>query len=152
MSVRVRAGTDASVAFTEKLRPVSSLMASVEGTYKTGAGWVPTLNVAVAVRTRDPLVPVTVAMKDPGVVALQETVALPEPVIVFGVIELHVRLEGTASVRVTVPVKPFCAVTVIVELADWPTVIPLMEVAEIVKSGTGWLVPKMSLIIGAEEA
>ena len=51
-------------------------------------------------------------------VALQETVAVPEPVTVPGVIAAHVRPAGTVSVRVTTPAKPLTAVIVIVETAD----------------------------------
>jgi hypothetical protein len=93
------------------------------------------LKVAVAVRVREPLVPVIATAKDPAVLLMQESVALPDPLMLFGLIDPHVRPEGITSLRVTVPLKPFCDVTVIVELTDWPTVIPLIEVAERVKSG-----------------
>ena len=76
------------------------------------------LNVAVAVRTSDPLVPVTVRVNVPAVVELQDTVAVPEPVIVLGVIAPHVNPAGTVSVSVTTPENPLTAVTVIVEVAD----------------------------------
>ena len=76
------------------------------------------LNVAVAVWTSDPLVPVTVRVKVPAVVELQETVAVPEPVTVPGVIAPHVNPAGTVSVRVTTPAKPLTAAIVIVETAD----------------------------------
>jgi hypothetical protein len=69
-------------------------------------------------------------------VELQATVAVPEFVTLVGVIAPQVRLAGTVSVRLTVPVKPFTAVTVIVEVADVPTVTAAGEVAEIVKSLT----------------
>jgi hypothetical protein len=45
-------------------------------------------------------------------------VAVPELVIVLGLIGLHVKPGGGVSVRVIVPVKPFWAAVVIVELAD----------------------------------
>ena len=67
---------------------------------------------------------------------LQETVAVPDPERLFGVIALQVRFAGTASVRLTVPAKPFNAATVIVELAEVPTVTAPGEVAAIVKSET----------------
>jgi len=51
-------------------------------------------------------------------VALHDTVAVPEPVIVPGVMAPQVSPAGTVSVRVTVPVNPLTAVTVIVEVAD----------------------------------
>ena len=92
------------------------------------------LNVAVAVWTSDPLVPVTVRVKVPAVVELQETVAVPEPVTVPGVIAPHVNPAGTVSVRVTTPAKPLTAVIVIVETADWPALTAAGDVAAIVKS------------------
>ena len=48
----------------------------------------------------------------------------------------QVRLAGTVSVRLTVPVKPLTAVTVIVDVAEVPTVTAAGDVAEIVKSVT----------------
>ena len=66
-------------------------------------------------------------------VALQLSVAVPEPVTVPGVIEPQVRPEGTVSVRVTTPEKPFSAVIVMVDTADVPTVAE-GEVDAIVKS------------------
>lgn len=69
-------------------------------------------------------------------VELQATVAVPELVTLVGVIAPQVRLVGTVSVRLTVPVNPFTAVTVIVEVAEVPTVTAAGEVAAIVKSVT----------------
>ena len=54
----------------------------------------------------------------------------------FGLIAPQVRLAGTVSVRLTVPVKPLIAVTVIVDVADVPTVIAAGDVAAIEKSVT----------------
>jgi hypothetical protein len=48
----------------------------------------------------------------------------------------QVRLAGTVSVRLTVPVNPLIAVTVIVEVADVPTVTAAGEVAATEKSVT----------------
>lgn len=48
----------------------------------------------------------------------------------------QVRFAGTVSVRLTVPVKPFTAVTVIVDVAEVPTVTEAGEVAATVKSVT----------------
>ena len=48
---------------------------------------------------------------------MHETVAVPEPVTLFGVTVPHVRPEGAASLRVTVPENPFTAPIVIVEVA-----------------------------------
>jgi hypothetical protein len=92
------------------------------------------LNVAVAVWTSAPLVPVTVRVYVPATIALQETVAVPEPVTVPGVIAPQVSPAGTVSVSVTTPAKPFTAVTVIVDTADWPTLTAAGEDAATVKS------------------
>ena len=70
----------------------------------------------------------------PAVFELQDMVAVPEPVRLLGEIAPQLSPDGTASVRVTVPVKPFWPVMVIVELVDWPVLTALGEVAEIVKS------------------
>ena len=65
---------------------------------------------------------------------LQDTVAVPEPNKEVGLKEPHVSPDGMVSLSDTVPVKPFCAVIVIVELVDWPLLTAAGEVAEIVKS------------------
>ena len=69
-------------------------------------------------------------------VELHETVAVPELVTLVGEIAPQVRLAGTVSVRLTVPVNPFTAVTVIVEVAETPALTAAGEVAAIVKSVT----------------
>ena len=92
------------------------------------------LKVAVAVWTREPLVPVTVSVKVPAEAELQETVAVPDPVTVPGVIAPHVKPAGTVSVSVTTPAKPLTAVTVIVETADEPALTAAGLEAAIVKS------------------
>ena len=61
------------------------------------------------------LVPVTVNEKDPAVVDEHDTVAVPESVILVGEIAPQVNPAAGVSVRLTTPVKPFSAVTVIVE-------------------------------------
>lgn len=48
----------------------------------------------------------------------------------------HVRPAGGGSARVTVPVKPLSAVSVIVEEADWPTLTLEGVEAVTAKSGT----------------
>ena len=53
-----------------------------------------------------------------------------------GVIAPQVRFAGTVSVRATVPVNPFTAATVIVEVAEVPAWTAAGEVAAIVKSFT----------------
>ena len=70
----------------------------------------------------------------PATVAEQETVAVPDPVMVFGVIAPQVSPAAGTSVRVAVPVKPFKAASVIVDVADWPTFTAAGDVADIVKS------------------
>ncbi len=70
----------------------------------------------------------------PATVAEQDTVAVPEPVTELGVIAPQVRPAGTVSVRVTTPVKPFNAVIVMVEVADWPAFTAAGEDAAMVKS------------------
>src|SRR5690242_2987986 len=69
-------------------------------------------------------------------VELQDRVAVPEFVRLVGVIAPQVRFAGTVSVRLTVPVKPFRAVTVIVEVADTPVLTAAGDVAEMLKSLT----------------
>ena len=73
--------------------------------------------------------------KVPATVALQETVAVPEPVIVVGLIAPQVNPDGGVSVSVTMPVNPLTAVTVIVDVSELP-VEPMGDVALIVKSWT----------------
>ena len=72
----------------------------------------------------------------PAIVELQVRVAVPELVMLLGVIAPQVRFAGTVSVRLTVPVNPLSAVTVIVEVADVPVVTATGEVAATVKSVT----------------
>jgi hypothetical protein len=69
-------------------------------------------------------------------VELHARVAVPELVTLVGVIAPQVKLAGTKSVRLTVPVKPLTAVTVIVEVAEVPAWTAAGEVADIVKSVT----------------
>ncbi len=57
--------------------------------------------------------------------------------IVLGLIAPQVNPGGGVSVRVTVPVKPFCAAELIVELDDCPTFTPVGFVVARVKSGPG---------------
>ena len=92
------------------------------------------VNVAVAVWTSEPLVPVIVTVKVATVVEEQDRVAVPEPVIELGVIAPQVNPAGTVSVRVTTPANPFSAVMVIVEVADEPTGTDAGDVAAMVKS------------------
>ena len=70
----------------------------------------------------------------PATVALHETVAVPDPVTLVGVIAPQVSPEGVESVRFTVPVKRLRAVMVIVELVDVAAFAGAGELAMIVKS------------------
>jgi len=81
-------------------------------------------------------VPVIVTVYVPAIVELQAKVAVPEFVTLVGVIAPQVRFAGTVSVNATVPVKPFNAVTVIVEVALAPDWTAAGEVAAIEKSRT----------------
>lgn len=59
--------------------------------------------------------------------AVHETVAVPEPAVLLGEIGPQLRPLGKVSVRETAPVKPPSAVTVMVEVCDWPTFVGLGE-------------------------
>jgi hypothetical protein len=76
-----------------------------------------------------------------GVAELHETVAVPEFATLDGLIAPHVRPEGTVSARETVPMNPLSAVTVIVEVAETPTVTGPGEVALRLKSVTVKVAP-----------
>lgn len=70
-------------------------------------------------------------------VALHDTVAVPEPVRLVGVIAPQFRPPDGVSVRLTTPAKPLMAVTVNVEVADVPALtVRLVGVVLIVKSWT----------------
>ncbi len=77
--------------------------------------------------------PATPTEKVPAVGEEHDTVAVPDPVILAGVIIPQVRPDGTVSVKETVPPNPLRAAIVIVEVADWPAVTAPGEVAAIVK-------------------
>jgi hypothetical protein len=70
----------------------------------------------------------------PAAVALHVTVAVPDPVMLLGVIVPQVSPDGIVSVRPPDPAKWFTAVRVIVELAELPVLTGAGEVAAIVKS------------------
>ena len=59
---------------------------------------------------------------------------MPEPVTLVGLIAPQVSPDGTVSVRLTTPVNPLIAVTVIVEVADVLMTTAAGDVAEMVKS------------------
>jgi hypothetical protein len=56
----------------------------------------------------------------PAAVALHETVAVPEPVRLDGLIDPQTRPDGTASVKATTPLKRLIALTVMVEMPELP--------------------------------
>lgn len=64
------------------------------------------------------LVPVIVMVNVPAAVELHETVEVPEPVTLVGVMAPQVNPAGTVSVRETTELKPPTDVTVTVEEAD----------------------------------
>jgi len=66
--------------------------------------------------------------------AVQDTVAVPEPVRVVGVMGPHVSPDGIASDRLTMPLKWFNAAMVIVEAAGWVASTGTGLVADVVKS------------------
>lgn len=70
----------------------------------------------------------------PATVALQLSVALPDPVTLAGVIDPHVSPAETRSVSETVPEKPLRPLTMMFEVALWPTSTAAGELAAMVKS------------------
>ena len=70
----------------------------------------------------------------PAVADWHATVAVPELVRLVGEIAPQVNPVGTVSVNATVPVNPFTADTVIVEVAEVLTLTAAGEVALILKS------------------
>ncbi len=81
-----------------------------------------------------PLVPVMVSVYVAATVELHETVAVPDPVTLPGVIAPHVRFAGTVSVRVTTPLNPLVAEIVIVDVAEVPALTAAGEVAVMLKA------------------
>jgi len=76
------------------------------------------VKVTPALWTSGPLVPVTVTGYLPGIVELQDMVAVPAPVRVDGLMTVQLKPEGSGeSSSVTVPAKPSSEVTVIVRVS-----------------------------------
>ena len=67
-------------------------------------------------------------------VALHETVAVPDPAMLVLLMFPQLRPFGTASVKATVAVNPLRAVIVRVVVLDWPTLAAAGVDAVIVKS------------------
>ena len=138
------AGT-VSVRLTVPVNPLTAVTVIVEVAEVptvTAAGdvaeIVKSLTVKVAIVECDsvPLVPVIVSVYVAAIVELHDTVAVPEPVTLRGLMAPQVKFAGTVSVRLTVPVNPLTAATVIVEVAETPALTAAGDVAEIVKSVT----------------
>jgi len=90
-----------------------------------------TTKVTVTECDREPLVPVTPTWTVKAEVKVHDNVALPEPVTLAGETLQAVLLVK----RPTAPMKPFSAVTVTVDVCDWPTFTGFGVVAVIEKSG-----------------
>jgi len=72
----------------------------------------------------------------PALFAVHDTVAVPEPDRLAGVMGPHVSPVGSVSVRLTVPANWFRPVTVIVELVELPALAGAGEAVDMVKSCT----------------
>ena len=89
----------------------------------------------------------------PATVALHDTTAEPDAIMLVGLNEPQIRPGGVVTLSVTVPANPLTATTVTVDVGDWPALTAAGDVADIVKSRnwkravTGWtrepLVPVM---------
>jgi hypothetical protein len=132
-----------SVRATVPVNPFKRVMEIVEVARRvtlTGPGeeavMLKSVTVIVALAEWDivPLEPVMLKLYVPAVVELHATVAVPDPAIVAGVIPPQVRPDNGVSVRLTDPVNPFRAVTVIDVVAEVPIVAGEGEVAEMLKS------------------
>src|SRR5256885_17204606 len=80
----------------------------------------------------------------PGFSGRKERAGVPEPLTLLGVTEPQLRLEGTMSEIVIVPVKPFNAVSVMVDVPDEPTEIEaggdalIVKARELENQNAGW--------------
>ena len=70
----------------------------------------------------------------PATVALHETVADPDAIMLVGLNDPQARPRGVVMLRVTVPANPLTATTVTVDVGDWPALTAAGDVAVIVKS------------------
>lgn len=96
-----------------------------------------TVTVTVAEWDSVPLVPVTITVNVLGVLPLQLSVDVPEPVRLVG-LSVHVKPAGeTVAVSETIPLNPLSAVTEMVEVPLPPWVkLKLVGLAAIAKSCT----------------
>jgi hypothetical protein len=92
------------------------------------------VKAALAECCNELLVPVIGSEKVFAVPEVQDTVAVPEPVMLPGVIVPQLRFNGAMSAREIVPANPLRAVMVIVEVADWPVLTATGEDAAMLKS------------------
>ena len=145
MAPQVKLAGTVSVRVTVPVKPLTEATVIVEVAdvpTVTAAGEVAamvksvTVKVAVAKWESVPTVPVSARVYVAAIVELHATVAVPELVTLDGVMAPQVKLAGTVSVKVMVPVKPLTADTVIVDVAETATVTAAGEVAAIVKSVT----------------
>src|SRR6266581_2426852 len=99
----------------------------------------PNVNMAVAMRESEPLVPFIETVNDPAVLELHDREAVAGEggrlTLLLGLNARHVRPAGKGvSDKDTVPAKLFTAATVIVDTAEEPVGTDAGEVAAIVKS------------------
>ena len=137
----------ASVRATVLVRPFTAVTVRVERAEdpgETAGGEVAPIvkswnwKVACARRVAVPFEPVIVIVYVAAIVEVHETIALPEPVTLAGVIALQARPRGILSLNAIFPANPLRGVTVTVELADCPTSTGEEEVADRTKSGPAW--------------
>jgi len=67
-------------------------------------------------------------------VALHETEAEPDAIMLDGLKEPQVSPGGAVMLKVTVPANPLTATTVTVDVGDWPALTGTGDVAVMVKS------------------
>ena len=70
----------------------------------------------------------------PATVALHDTTAEPDAIMLVGLNEPQIRPGGVVTLSVTVPANPLTATTVTVDVGDWPALTVAGDVAVIVKS------------------
>jgi hypothetical protein len=135
-TVPVNALTGATV--TVEVAAVPAVVDTEVGLAFTVKSAIATLTAKVVEWDKAPLAPLIVTVKAPLADALHDKDELPAPVTLVG-LNVQVRpVDGdTIAERATAPLKPFTAVTVIVEVAVPPTLIDAeVGLALIVKSWT----------------
>ena len=66
--------------------------------------------------------------------ALHDTTAEPDAIMLVGLNEPQIRPGGVVTLNVTVPANPLTATTVTVDVGDWPALTAAGDVAVMVKS------------------